>query len=194
MFTGIITAVGKVAEINGGIHTFTCPDGWLAATAVGDSIAVNGACLTVTARSDHAFSADLSVETRRRCAPLIAGAAINLEQALAVGDKLGGHFVTGHIDGCAVLTAIDDGDDGGKQLRLSPPLEVLPLIAEKGSVALAGVSLTVNRIEAEEVELYLIPHTVQQTNFVTAVVGQQVNLEVDILARHLARLAQYRHL
>lgn len=193
MFTGIITALGAVAELGELRCRFSCPSGWLATSALGDSIAVNGVCLTVTAIADDSFACDISAETRRCCAPLAAGGRVNLEQALALGDKLGGHIVTGHIDGVAQVAAAQRDDSGGILMRVKPPPALAPLIATKGSVALAGVSLTVNRVGEEPLfEVYLVPHTVAHTTLADYSAGHEINLETDILARHVARLLQTR--
>ena len=192
MFTGIITAVGKLESNNGTSHRFVCPIGWLTSVSIGDSIAVNGACLTVTNLEEEAFFADICVETKQRCAPFVLGAAVNLEHSLAIGDKLGGHFVTGHVDGMALLAESTPGRDGGRNWRLSPPLAVRQYIAEKGSVTLAGVSLTVNNTEGNgDFSVYLIPHTLEKTVLSSLSAGDAINLEVDLLARHVGRLLAF---
>ena len=192
MFTGIITAVGTVAGLDDSACLIRCPAGWLGDTVIGDSIAVNGICLTVTARGDDDFSCTLSQETRRLTAPFTVNEQINLEQALAVGDKLGGHIVSGHIDGTAVVSAGETDSDGGLTLRLDAPPALAPLLAVKGSVALAGVSLTLNALHGgrgETFSVYCLPHTLRCTNLADYARGKHINLEVDIFARHIARLS-----
>lgn len=188
MFTGIVTAVGKVAQQDGGACRIACPPGWLAGAAVGDSIAVNGACLTITHLEDDSFGCTLSEETRRCCAPLAADGRVNLERALAAAGRLDGHIVSGHVDSTARITARTKDADGGIALRVAPPPALLPLIAVKGSVALAGVSLTVNALADDEFEVYLLPHTLAHTTLADYPEGSVINIEADILARHVARL------
>lgn len=196
MFTGIITAVGTLAAIESLTCRVQCPPGWLAATAIGDSIAVNGICLTVTGRGDDDFSCALSAETRRLTAPLSAGERVNLEQALAVGDKLGGHIVSGHVDGTATVRDRATDAAGGITLQLDAPPPLAPLLAVKGSVALAGVSLTINALDDDVAgtafSVYALPHTLQQTTLADYAPGSKINLEADIIARHIARLADTR--
>lgn len=190
MFTGLVSAVGEVLALTdeSGQCCIACPPNWLDGSKVGESIAVNGACLTITALDDLQFSCTLSDETRAHTAPLAAGARVNLEQALALGDKLGGHFVSGHIDGIAQVTACTADAAGGLTLELQVPPPLLPLLAQKGSVALAGVSLTINRLTAQGFEVYLLPHTLAYTNLQDYPAGSAINMETDLLARHVARL------
>ena len=188
MFTGIISAVGALEEL-GDLHCrISCPDGWLGASKIGDSIAVNGICLTVTARTDTHFDCDVSAETRRVVAPLAAGQRVNLEHPVAMGAPLGGHVVSGHVDGTAEVAACTADDDGGMTLRVTAPENLLPLIVTKGSVALAGVSLTVNEVFEDGFQVYILPHTLVHTNLQGYPVGSKINLETDIFARHIARL------
>lgn len=188
MFTGIISAVGRVVVAEAAQRTIECPQGWLANTVIGDSIAVNGVCLTVTSLRDNQFSVALSPETLRCCVPLAAEKPVNLEHALAVGDKLSGHFVGGHVDGVAVLRTVTVADDDSRSWLLTPPPEVLPFIAVKGSVCLDGVSLTVNTVTNDGFTVTLIPHTLSHTCFADYRAETPVNVEADMLARHVQRL------
>lgn len=192
MFTGLITAVGRVAEsMSTGVGArirIQTPAGWLQQTAVGDSIAVDGACLTAVEVRDDSFSAEVSPETLACCAPWRLQAAVNLEHALAVGDKLGGHFVTGHVEDVAGISQTEAGTDGGRRLLLCPPPALMPRLINKGSVAVAGVSLTVNRVCAAEFSVRIVPHTRAMTTLGGLPAGAAVNIETDILARHIEKL------
>lgn len=193
MFTGIIQAQGSVIALKtrGGdaelrVET-TAP--FLAAQKLGDSVAVNGVCLTLTRIEDKQFSADLSRETllRTTLGGLVKGNPVNLEPALRAGDPLGGHLVSGHVDGLAkLLTRHEDA----RSLRMSfaAPEELHRYIAAKGSVCLDGVSLTVNEVEGLSFDVNLIPHTASVTTLGRLEPGAQVNLEVDTIARYLERL------
>jgi riboflavin synthase len=155
---------------------------------LGESVSVNGACLTVTATDAQGFSADVSIETHERTTlgEVPVGQALNLERALTAGDRLGGHLVTGHVDGVARVAAVSRE---GEALRVvvEPPAELCRFIAEKGSVTLDGVSLTVNRTSGATFEIMLIPHTLSVTNLERAEPGRKLNLEVDLLARYVVR-------
>lgn len=195
MFSGIIEAVGTVgafvrrgadAQIRIGAGALSVSD-----VRIGDSIAVNGVCLTVTAVGVDAFDADLSAETLARTtfnrrAP---GDKVNLEKALAVGQRLGGHLVSGHVDGIGRLAA---REAEGRSLRLAfvAPAELGRYIAEKGSVCIDGVSLTVNQAEGNRFSVNLVPHTLRATTLDALAPGDEVNLEVDLIARYLERLLQ----
>lgn len=193
MFTGIITAQGRVRHISGGAHTFACPRGWLARAVVGDSIAVNGVCLTATSIADDSFTADISQETAACCAPFILEASINLEHALRAGDSLGGHFVSGHVDGVATIIGLNPHGDEC-ELRAQAPAELARFIAAKGAVTLHGISLTVNKTSEisktsdNTFSVWLIPHTRRHTTLAAAKVGDKLNIEIDLIARHIARL------
>ena len=182
MFTGIVQAVGRIVRLDpleidsGGLE--------LSDVAVGDSIAVQGVCLTVTALTGKGFSADLSAETRRVTTGLErAGAAVNLEKSLALGDRLGGHLVAGHVDGVAEVLSHAEG-----VLRVRAPRELAHYIARKGSICVDGVSLTVNRVEGDTFEVQLIPHTLEVTTLGRLAAGARVNLEVDLIARYVERM------
>ncbi len=192
MFTGLIEAVGTLREMqrsaSGGRVTVATglP---LADVKVGDSIAVNGACLTVTALGPGYFCADVSMETLERTTlgVLTAGAAVNLERALRLGDRLGGHLVTGHIDGIARITErVRQGNAWRISCRLDPSLA--RLLVAKGSVALDGISLTVNDVSDDSFTVMVIPHTLEQTTLARCQVGGRVNIETDLIGKYVARL------
>ena len=193
MFTGIITAVGNVAalEPKGGdvrlrIHTGKLP---LKDLVVGDSIAVSGVCLTAVELPGDGFWADVSGETlsRTTLGKLKPGDAVNLEKALTPSTRLGGHLVSGHVDG--VGTVLRRRDDGRSvQFRIQAPDGLARYIAEKGSICLDGISLTVNGVQGAVFDLNIVPHTLSETTMGEFEPGRQVNLEVDIIARHLERL------
>lgn len=193
MFTGLITAQGVVAEITAvadGARIRICAvTGWLEGAGPGDSIAVDGACLTATTVAGDSFTAALSPETLSCCARWHKDAAVNLEHPLVVGDKLGGHFVSGHIEGVARVAAVENTEDGGRRMVFVPPPPLMKFIIAKGSVALSGVSLTVNTADDCEFSVHLVPHTLAATTLQRLVAGDKVNIETDLLARHLQKLA-----
>lgn len=199
MFTGIITDIGRIesAEQSGDLRlTISCAYD-MAQVDLGASIACSGVCLTVVDKGDHWFAVDLSAETTSRSANGMwsEGAQLNLERALKVGDELGGHIVTGHVDGVGeVEAAVEIG--GSIRMTVIAPETVAPYLAPKGSVALDGVSLTVNEVEnlsdGVRIAINLIPHTAAQTTFAKVAPGRQVNIEIDILARYLGRLMEFR--
>ena len=156
---------------------------------LGDSIAVNGVCLTVIDFDEHAFQADVSNETLActTLSDLTVGAPVNLETALLPTTRLGGHLVSGHVDGVGEVVALESD---GRSLRftLRAPAELARYIATKGSICVEGISLTVNSVEGREFGLNIVPHTLEETNLKNAEVGRPVNLEVDIIARYLERL------
>jgi riboflavin synthase len=192
MFTGLVEAKGLLRRRapRGSGFRLEIATG-LGPLALGESVSVNGACLTVVTADGAGFEADVSVETSERTTlgSLPVGGEVNLERALAAGARLGGHLVTGHVDGIATVTA---ATRAGEALRVTvePPAELLPLIAEKGSVALDGVSLTVNRVADPRFEIMLIPHTMTVTTLGAPTVGQRLNLEVDLVARYVVRYLQ----
>lgn len=193
MFTGIIQTTGTVSRItpvpSGRRLRIDCaeldPLDW----RTGDSVAVAGCCLTALDMDASGFSADLSAETLNRTSlgALGLGDPVNLELALAVGERLGGHFVSGHIDGLAELVGISASGDS-RIMRFALPETLARFVAGKGSVTLDGVSLTVNAVERCEFEVNLIPHTLAVTTLGQLEPGDRVNLEVDLLARYLDRL------
>lgn len=197
MFTGIITAVGEIVAVDG-THdkTIRIACDYDAAHIVrGASIACAGVCLTVTdfgaADAGAWFAADVSAETLSKTTldGWASGDRVNLEKALRVGDELGGHIVTGHVDGVGEITGLTDD---GESLRVSvtAPAPIAKFIAQKGSVTMDGASLTVNEVEGATFGVNLIPHTREMTTFGGFEVGQKVNLEIDVLARYVARLAE----
>ncbi len=191
MFAGIVQAVGRIERVEAlekGVRlTIETGSLGLADTAIGDSIAVNGACLTATSVSGRRFTADVSRETLDCTTGLAAPGAVNLEKSLRLNDTIGGHLVTGHVDGVGEVTAFDQA---GESMRLvvRAPKELARFIARKGSITIDGVSLTVNRMDGAEFEVNLIPHTLEVTTLTRIAVGAEVNLEVDLLARYVERL------
>ncbi len=197
MFSGIVTDVGRVrsvAETAGGglrLEIGTAYD--TDTVALGASIACSGPCLTVVDKGPGWFAVDVSRETadRTTLGDWRAGSGVNLERALALGDELGGHLVTGHIDGVAL---VEGAEREGESLRLTIrcPAEFSRFVASKGSVALDGVSLTVNEVAGDVFGINLIPHTLAATTFQECAAGRRLNLEVDLIARYLARLHSER--
>ncbi|PHS70352.1 MAG: riboflavin synthase [Methylophaga sp.] len=193
MFTGIIAAIGHLqkTQAKGGdlqlqLSTKTLD---LSDISLGDSVAVNGVCLTVVDKDNSSLSFDVSRESldRTSLGHLEIGASVNLEKALAVGDRLGGHFVSGHVDG---LAAIISKQESARSVifRIKIPTGLERYIAEKGSVCIDGTSLTVNNVIDNWFEVNVIPHTMQQTIMSDYRIGTEVNLEVDLIARYLERL------
>ena len=195
MFTGIIEAVGQLAgrENRGGDARLAVDVGSLPFDAVqlGESIAVNGVCLTVIAFDTHSFQADASNETLSltTLGALVPGAMVNLERAMRPTDRLGGHLVSGHVDGVGTVLGIHQ-DARAQRWRFSAPAALLKYIAKKGSICVDGVSLTVNEVDEAGFEVALIPHTVAHTAFADTGVGDAVNLEIDLVARYVERLLQ----
>ena len=191
MFTGIIAAVGQIAEIapsTGGARL--CIDAGslpLDDVALGDSIAVNGVCLTVVRLRDQAFHVDVSQETLSSIAGFLQGSAVNLEKALRLSDRLGGHLVSGHVDGVGIVERFEAAGDN-RLLKVSVPADLEKYIARKGSVALDGVSLTVNEVTGARLSVNLIPHTLAHTNLAALSPGDRVNIEIDLLARYVERM------
>jgi riboflavin synthase len=193
VFTGIVRDVGRLEtrEARGGDLrlVIACTAGSLAGVRVGDSLCVQGCCLTATEVRTGSFAADVSRETLAltTLGELAAGDAVNLEPALRAGDALGGHLVSGHIDGVAVVSAVS-GDARSRRLTISVPEGLARYLAPKGSVAVDGVSLTINSVENATFGVNIIPHTQAVTTLGRLTVGARVNLEVDQVARYLARL------
>jgi riboflavin synthase len=188
MFTGLVASVGSVASVEAGvggsrlqITTDVAKD-----LAVGDSVAVNGTCLSATSVDDSIFWADVVRETLRRTTlgDLVVGSSVNLELPLRASDRLGGHVVLGHVDGVASVTELRD--DGEVVFELAPGLA--RYVVEKGSIALDGVSLTVAAIDGDAVTVALIPETRRSTTLGFVTIGSRVNVEVDILAKHVEKL------
>lgn len=188
MFTGLITHIATVTDYTSGILTLNCEPP-LENITLGESIAVNGCCLTVCEQGMLRFA--LSPETITRTAPMHKGAHVNLERALKLGDALGGHFVSGHVDGTLKLLSITP-QDGSHVLRFETPAGYGHFIAEKGSITLNGISLTVSAVQADSFETCIIPHTWDATTLHALKPGDAVNFEIDLLARHVARLLEAR--
>ncbi|HAI93905.1 MAG TPA: riboflavin synthase [Xanthomonadaceae bacterium] len=193
MFTGIIEGVGRLAaraSIGGDVR-FTFEVGSLPFDDVrlGESIAVNGTCLTVIESDATSFKADASTETLAvtTLGRLPLGAALNLERAMRPTDRLGGHIVSGHVDGLGTVQSIAD-DARAQRWRFTAPAALLKYVAKKGSICVDGTSLTVNEVDDEGFEVALIPHTVAHTRFAETRIGDAVNLEIDLMARYAERL------
>jgi riboflavin synthase len=195
MFTGIVQDIGTLIErrsVHGDLQLRIRTQALnLHAVAIGDSICVHGVCLTVTELRDSVFAVDVSQETLSltTIGEWQAGTRVNLEPALRVGDALGGHFVAGHIDGVAEIVRVHD-DARSMRIDVAPPALLRPYFARKGSVALDGVSLTVNEVGAERFGVNLIPHTQTATTLGALQSGSRVNLEIDPIARYLERWTQ----
>lgn len=196
MFTGIIQSVGHIQSLQktGGDVRLSIEVNGLPMQDVelGESIAVSGVCLTVVAFDANYFAADVSNETlsRTTLGKLIVGDRVNLERALMASSRIGGHWVSGHVDGVASVQSIVE-DARSQRWRFSADENLLRYIAEKGSVAVNGVSLTVNQADFEGFEVNLVPHTIEHTNFSTLSKNSPVNIEVDLMARYVERLMQF---
>jgi len=198
MFTGIIEGVGSIADKHdlGGDVRLRIATGSLDFTdpKLGESIAVNGVCLTVIEFGADWFDADASNETLSltTLGALRPAARVNLERAMRPSDRLGGHMVSGHVDGVGAVLSIHD-DARAQRWRFKAPAPLLRYIAKKGSICVDGVSLTVNEVDAEGFEVALIPHTVHNTAFAQTGIGDAINLEIDLVARYVERLLGERH-
>jgi riboflavin synthase len=188
VFTGIIQAVGRVAAVSPAERSARVEvDAGaldLSDVAIGDSIACNGVCLTVVRRSGGGFSVDVSHETLSVSAGFSPGARVNLEKSLRLADRLGGHLVSGHVDGRGEVTAVEPVD-GSREIAIGFPAELRRYIARKGSIAVNGVSLTVNSMANGAFSVNLIPHTLVATNLGDLKPGDWVNLEIDLVARYV---------
>jgi riboflavin synthase len=203
MFTGIITVIGHIAQVvpmgataeHGKRLTVSCPSGYLDDAGLGDSIAINGACMTVTSMDATVaapyFTVDMSAESLDKTAGLDGLGAVNLEKALRANDRLGGHLVSGHVDGLGQVTHFAEVGESW-ELRILAPRALAKYLAYKGSITVNGVSLTVNRVadsaDGCEISINLIPHTVQNTALHRLQTGSQVNLEIDMIARYVERM------
>ncbi len=195
MFTGLVADLGTVTAVQAGadgvrlaVRTSLAPE-----IGEGDSVAVNGVCLTATAIAEGAFSADVMNETLRRSslAEVGEGATVNLELPVRADDRMGGHFVQGHVDGLGRVR--DIRPDGFAQVvEIAAPADILRYVVEKGSIAVDGISLTVASVTDDAFTVSLIPETLERTNLGAAVPGQPVNLEVDVLAKYVERLVATR--
>ena len=191
MFTGIIEEVGRLKSLMRGVIEIECRvvlDG----LKVGDSISVNGICLTATAFDDKIFRADVMPETIRRTSldGLKVGSKINLERALRLGDRLGGHIVSGHIDGVGKILSIR-AEGNARVVTVGAERSILRQIVEKGSVALDGMSLTVVGVSDRSFRVSMIPHTMSATNFVDKKVGDPINIETDMIGKYVERLMSF---
>lgn len=201
MFTGIITSVGRIVAVHatgsssthGKRLTLACPPAYLDDVGLGDSIALNGACMTVTTLdlAQNQFTVDISAESLDKTAGLAQTGTVNLEKALRANDRLGGHLVSGHVDGIGTVTHFAQISESW-ELRVLAPKALAKYLAYKGSITINGVSLTVNRIldsiEGCEMSINLIPHTVDNTALKTLQAGSKVNLEIDLIARYVERM------
>lgn len=201
MFTGIVTAVGRIVEArdlgassaHGKQLLIEAPAGYLDDVAPGDSIALNGACMTATRVDTTAarFAVDISAESLARTCGLDRTGPVNLEKALRANDRLGGHMVSGHVDGIGEVTHFAPAGESW-ELRILAPQELAKYLAYKGSVAVNGVSLTINSVSDTaagcEISINLIPHTVQNTSLHALAAGSRVNLEIDLIARYVERM------
>ncbi|AWB64974.1 riboflavin synthase [Saccharobesus litoralis] len=197
MFTGIIEAVGHImalSPVQNGYQVKVAVNGLdMQDVRLGDSIAVNGTCLTVTQFDAQSFQADVSSETvkRTKFSSLSIGSKVNLEKACTPNTRLGGHIVSGHVDGVANLKQIQDNGNA-TEYWLEAPADLAKYIAVKGSITVDGISLTVNEVSGNRFRLTIIPHTAEQTTIVKWQVGDKVNIEVDVIARYLERLMNYQ--
>jgi riboflavin synthase len=199
MFTGIITAVGQItsaqAKGDGLQLVVEVPAGYLDDVTLGDSIAIQGACMTATQFKDNSFILDISLESLNKTVGLDKVGPVNLEKAMRLNDRLGGHLVSGHVDGVgkvAHFSQVTNDAYGSWFLRIEAPKELAPFLAYKGSIVVNGVSLTVNKTEDSPnaciVDINIIPHTLQSTTLGKLKQGDAVNLEIDLIARYVARM------
>ena len=205
MFTGIVAAIGRIASItplandsNAGVRLNVAAGGLpLDDVAIGDSIALNGACMTVTHKTADSFSVDVSRESLNCTAGLDALGEVNLEKALTLAERLGGHLVSGHVDGLGIVQRFETVGDSWV-LVVDAPLTLAKYLAYKGSVVINGVSLTVNRVTDSAsscaISINLIPHTIEATTLKHLVAGSRVNLEIDLIARYCERMLSYQKL
>jgi riboflavin synthase len=196
MFTGIITGVGEIRRVDGGTFAIASPYA-AEGIAIGASIACDGCCLTVTRVvadvAGSVFDVDVSNETMSRTSlgAWRAGRRVNLERSLKLGDEMGGHMVTGHVDGVAEIVSMTD-DGMSRRFEIACPVSLAHFVAEKGSVALDGTSLTVNTVADDRFTVNLIPHSLTVTTWGQKRTGDALNMEVDLMARYVARLTQQR--
>ena len=191
MFTGLVAGTGTVESLerDGGGMRLRVRSELASELSAGDSIAVNGVCLTAVDPDPAGFSADVMAETLRRSSlgPLGTGDAVNLELPLRAGDRLGGHIVQGHVDGTGEVESVRE-EGLSRVVRIAAPDELLRYVVEKGSIAVEGVSLTVSAVDGDAFEVSLIPETLERTTLGAAAPGRTVNLEVDVLAKYVEKL------
>ena len=205
MFTGMISALGQIQAItpqgDGLQLRISTPPNYLDDVIVGDSIAIQGACMTVTQVDQASFTVDISRESLNKTVGLATLGSVNLEKALRLSDRLGGHLVSGHVDGFGEVKHFAEvsSKDTSWLLRIAAPTELAQFLAYKGSIVVNGVSLTVNLVNdviAEQakciIDINIIPHTLQNTTLAVLKVGDQVNLEVDLIARYVARILAHK--
>lgn len=198
MFTGLVEEVGAIRSVDKARGKICIESGFVTsdakgkALAIGDSIAVNGACLTVVDFFSSGFTADVMPETFRRTGlgELSKGCPVNLERAMAADGRFGGHIVSGHIDGCGKILQIEE-EGNAVLITISAGDGILRQVAEKGSIAIDGISLTVAEVTGQDFTVSLIPHTVKMTNLRSRKVGDMVNLETDVLAKYVERLLSF---
>ncbi len=199
MFTGIITAIGRVRRVApmsaGSDMRLVIEQAWAEPPAIGASIACSGCCLTTVALGADWFAVDTSAETlsKTTLGSWVPGTRVNLERALRAGDELGGHIVAGHVDGVGEVIAREP-ENGSTRFSIRVPSGLARFMAPKGSVAVNGISLTVNEAGRETFGVNIIPHTLENTDLVDLHPGSPVNIEIDTLARYVARLADYREM
>lgn len=196
MFTGIIEETGIIKSIVKGNKSAVitiAADKVLENTKIGDSIAVNGVCLTVTSMSTNIFTADVMAETLRRSSlgSLIKGSKVNLERAMAADGRFGGHIVSGHIDGIGVIRSLAK-EDNAVWVEIETPSKILKYIVEKGSIAIDGISLTVAKLTDDSFSVSVIPHTGEETTLLSKKTGDNVNLENDIVGKYVERLIGFK--
>ena len=193
MFTGIVLAKGRLTSITerGGDLELGIDAAGLdsARLGIGDSISVQGACLTVTRRQGSCFFADVSRETMAKTTlgKLKAGSSVNLEPSLRAGDALGGHMVSGHVDALGVLRQLTE-DARSRRMEFELPADLMRFVAPKGSICINGVSLTINKVEGPRFDVNIIPHTLKETTLGGLGIDDEVNIEIDVVARYLERL------
>jgi len=197
MFTGIVQAVGRISNVSkqGDGLRIAVDTGEIADVVVGDSVCLAGCCLTVVAIHGFTLEFDVSAETLRCTTGLDGAGDVNVEPALRMGDRLGGHMTSGHVDGVGKVTryaAVAGDVDGSWFLEIEAPAELARFIATKGSITVDGVSLTVNAVDGAKFSVNLIPHTLKVTTLKRLAPGSAVNLEIDIVARYVQRLAEFR--
>ena len=191
MFTGIIQSIGLIKKIESlkkdARITVACKANKMGTSNLGDSISINGVCLTIQKKQNNQFIFHVSEETLKRTISFTEKSLVNLESAVLYNGKVGGHFVTGHIDGIAKINSIKTNSQCWI-LEIKPPKKLLKFIAEKGSVAINGVSLTVNSIKNDTFKVNIIPFTLKETNLGNLTKGSEVNIEVDLIARYLENI------
>jgi len=194
VFTGLVSELGQVESFDRNEQSAKLRIGCALAAGLtdGDSVAVNGVCLTAVDAGSEGFSADLSAETieRSTLADLVTGSRVNLELAMRLDDRLGGHIVQGHVDGVATVSATRD-DGNGKVIEFSADAALLRYVVEKGPIAVDGVSLTVTKVTAASFSVSLIPETLERTNLTQVKTGDRVNLEVDLFAKYVEKLGRH---